>query len=334
MKAGHCATLLFLVVFAFCLQACSNSYRSKQLFYYQAGDDQENESDFIDPRAGIKPVNLSEFRFPEDRKATDGKTAYAQAAGNATHRNRLMAMLMNRSDRLYEIHVSKLTAVQKNIDTASDAITLTTASLAAVFTPPTTVRALATTAAITEGLQTSISENIYEQLLAPRLIRETQLARAEIRAKVDIKRSQPVDLYTVDDMLNDVQEYHRRGSILDALTRIANDVKISEVPDPFDLAIVSNEIAEAAVRDYAQTVGLTLRAVDGVDEVKVSNVKLTPATREPKKPIEQIEVSYSYTAKSGTSPKVNDGATAALAQLLQARFRGVKFVVKVSGPST
>lgn len=332
MKTSHRAALLGFGIIAICLQGCSNSYRSKQLFYYQAGDDQENESDFIDPRAGIKPVNLSEFQFPEDRKSTCGKTAYAQAASNATYRNRLMAMLMNRSDRLYEIHISKLTAVQKNIDTVSDAITLTTASLAAVFTPPTTVRALATTAAITEGLQTSISENIYEQLLAPRLIRETQVARAEVRTKIEIKRIQAVGMYTVDDMLNDVQEYHRCGSILDALTRIANDVKISEVPDPFDLAIATNEIAQAVVGDYAQIIGLTLKAIDGVDTVEVPTVKISPATREVKKPIEQIEVGYSYTAELGTTPKVNDAATAALTQLLQARFRGVKFVVKVHGP--
>jgi len=324
-----------VIVFASCaggllLAGCSNSYRSKQLFYYQAGDDQENESDFTDPRAGIKAVDLAQFQFPEDRKSSTCETAYARAAKNQTERNRLLAILLNRSDRLYEIHISKLTALQKNIDAASDAITLTTASLAAVFTPPTTVRALATTAAITEGLQTSISQNVYEQLLAPRLIRETQLSRAEIRAKIEIKRSLPVSSYTVDDMLNDVQEYHRRGSILDALTRIANDLKISDVSDPFDLNLVSNEIAEAAVRDYAQTVGLTLRSIEGIESAEVASVKITPETREAKKAIEQIEVEYSYKVKSGTQAKVSDQATSTLAELLQARFRKIKFVVKAS----
>lgn len=280
------------------LTGCGRDYRVDPAFHYDASERRGlTES--------VKPIDLATFKFPEKKNDCCEKTAYAEAATDAGARNRLMAILQERSDRIYEVHIADVLATQAETNLALDIGALTTASLAAVLEPKATKTALATAAAILTGSQSALNERIYFKLLAPRIIRETAEARQAVLFTMQTNRLQPITVYTVDDMLRDLERYHQRGSFAYGVLRLAGDLKDDLLTSTFSLPLnlyPNDEIklvVENELRALTSQLKLTLEK-DGI--------KVTPEKRDRSKELPKVAVNLAEDEKPADTPGDNEPA--------------------------
>lgn len=279
---------------------CGNSYRVDPIYVYNKEDGRSR----ADLDHNLKPLNLEEYRFPEvqyrleqdykDRRkarASDSQerfarrrypsnaggglagtsvypTAYEQAVADQAMRNRLMDILIGRSQRQFEVHISMIIAGQSSINLGLDTVTMTTAGLAAVFTPPVTTTALATTAALTEGFQSAFNERIYLNFLAPRIISEMTQSRAAHYSLLQQHKLLPIDVYSVDSMLAEIETYHQKGSFLHGIMRLGTE-------------------DEDAVQMFRSTVDMSKRSNDEVTEIIEESLKTLRAAN-----IEIVSVTF------------------------------------------
>lgn len=202
----------------------------------------EVAKEYNDLRAASLPPDVRQARMKEiaDKRqdAADTldtilpvRTAYSKSVNDQTSRNRLRAILLEHSDRIFSQHKAAVQAFQNDSNLLFDWTSLITSGLSAAFVPGVTTQALATTSTITQGLQASMSDRVYLKFIAPRILRECDLAREAFRAEIDSRTLEPCTTYTVDDMLHDVQTYHERGSFMYGVMVVATATGIERVDD-------------------------------------------------------------------------------------------------------
>lgn len=215
--------------------------------------------------------------------------AYVRATSERTPelRNRLAAILIEHSDRIYAQHKARVQAHQDTANLLFDWTTLTTAGLAAVFTPAVTKTALATTAALSSGIQGSFNDRIFLKLLAPRILRETDLSRLVKNQEIESKRSLDTVQYTVDDMLRDVQDYHERGSFMHGVMLVATSSGISTFAGPASISSLDNDKLRARL---VEVLSLGLGSSHKLSDDPAKAIVVEPTDRKGGSPITRLVI--------------------------------------------
>jgi hypothetical protein len=199
-----------LIVFAFA--GCGEPYRIDPLIRLRGEDDDKKPP---------QPLDLDRMQFREDIGVAGAPTAYARAAASVVERNRLQAILLAHSDRIYAHHVSDVLGFRSGLDSSLDLAATITAGIGALTTGGTTPNVLSGSAAMLNAGSSQIHSDIYQRLFVPAIVRKTEEGRAQIAASMARKRRQPLNVYTVDDMIADLMEYHRRGSFFYGVMALA-----------------------------------------------------------------------------------------------------------------
>lgn len=205
---------------------------------------------------------------------------------------------------------------------------LTTAGLAAVFTPAVTKTALATTATIATGLQGSLNDRVYLKFLAPRILRETDLSRQAFLLEMQAHENDSLANYSVDHMLRDVQQYHERGSFMNGVMLIATGSGASTLADRTSLDALDNDKAKIRVSGVlGLALGSTYELVGGM-----SGIEIEPTTRTAGSAITSLRVTLKETTAfkttidampAGDAQKHRELVANTARVLLTTNFRGV-----------
>lgn len=140
-------------------------------------------------------------------------------------RNRLLALLLQRSDVRCEQHKGDIIAQASNSNFLLTVVALGLTSAGTATAVEAAKTALSAAAAAVTGTQAAMNEQIYQQLFAGTIVNAITVSRAEKLKTIEASRLQTTTVYTVDDMIRDVQDYHQRCSFYDGLVRLHETVE-------------------------------------------------------------------------------------------------------------
>lgn len=197
---------------------CGNDYRIDPLISDEIYGQEHYDAD------RFPAIDLTRFYFPEtptSSRTDRTQTAYAQAVTCQTARNRLQAILLQRSDRLFEVHKGKIIAVSNNVNGSLDLASTVTSGIAPLFPVKSTVDALAVSASLLNQASVIFNNRAYAGLLLPKILGAMIAGREELLVAMTTRSEEDTTAYTVDDMVRLVNMYHQRGSILYGIQKLA-----------------------------------------------------------------------------------------------------------------
>ena len=176
------------------------------------------------------PFNLDTEKFPGADE--DDESAYGMASDNADHRNRLMALLVERSEHVCRAHEAAIISNSAVANFSLGSITSVLTGLGTIFTPASTVRIMSGSAGIVNATRSEFNSVFYQNLLATAVVKAIEIQRVAARAELIARGQESIKQYSVDEMLADVASYHGLCSFfsgLVALTQTTDRVTSSSV---------------------------------------------------------------------------------------------------------
>ncbi len=199
------------------------------------------------------PVDLNCFQFPGSQKP-----AYQDAVSDQTARNRLVSLLMARSDTICTEEMGELSANEATTTFGLDVIS-TAATTAANIVTGDQARQILTGAGTLAGASRShVSADIYRQTVSHAISRAIFLERQRLRSAIEGRFTQTHSEYVIDQAIRDVVEYHNTCSFYRGLELVLASVE--GTPTERDAAERRAKIAELEQRAAwyrAQMVGLS-----------------------------------------------------------------------------
>jgi len=185
------------------------------------------------------PIDLDCYTFPGDAKMTgnpcpaSSNTAYAKAAlANDTGmmaRNRFMAILMERSDRICAIMKSDIAGLNDTVNFSLGEITTVLGGVGAIVTGAGAARALAGSAAITNASRAQFNEVFYQNAIKTAILRAIDSSRQVRANNLTAHTKDTVADYPVDAMIRDVNAYNDACSFYNGVAALAHPSDV--VPD-------------------------------------------------------------------------------------------------------
>ncbi len=201
----------------------------------------------------VDPLDLSTLCLPEDQEATGGScsagpsaarppaskrrssacimscrsgalTAYVRAINDQKAFDRLFAILVQRSDRICEVHKSDIVASSSILNTALGLAVTGLSGAGTVVAGAAVKAAVAAATTATSGSKSLINEEVYQKLFVGTIVSAIDTSRNEMLATIANHRKENVE-YTVDDMVRDVQEYHQRCSFYNGLVVLSEKIE-------------------------------------------------------------------------------------------------------------
>lgn len=181
----------------------------------------------------LECFNLDTDPFPEERKDETPIPAYkkvieacadsSKTAQCKTLRDRLQLLIMRKSDVICDQHKSDITAqaAAANFGLTTTSVALSTTS--AIISGEEAKSILSGLSAFTGATQSALNENIYQQFLAPAVIRAIEDNRRQQEQIINAKRDLPGDKYLVDEALRDAAHYHYQCSFYQGLKALTSD---------------------------------------------------------------------------------------------------------------
>jgi hypothetical protein len=188
-------------------------------------------------RSGIpKPIDLGAFRFPDS-----GEVAYKAANEDASgmKRNRLKALLVDRSNRICDITESQIAGTNDWINFGLGETTTILGGVGALVTAATPARVFSGSAGIVNATRSQVNEIFYQNAVKAAIIQKIDNLREAKLKEIDGKNTSTLQAYTVDDMIGDVKNYHNTCSFY---VGIINLTRSSDKVTPGSAQDIINEI--------------------------------------------------------------------------------------------
>lgn len=192
-------------------------------------------------------INLDCFHFPNDQS---GDTAYQQAivprdgnplATNATAtaaRNRLGAILVGRSDEVCLRELGDLIADEGIANTALTTLDSFFSTAATIVTGEQAKSILSGLAGASNTGRTTLRAEVYRNALTPAIAHAIINEREKERRVLDKMYARPIETYSIDQMIVDINRYHQICSFYNGVVLVNAAVDAAKpAPDDFDKAL-------------------------------------------------------------------------------------------------
>ena len=166
------------------------------------------------------PQIASDFYGKDKQINVNGKAfsdLFEQAHKDKAQRDALLIRMRLSSDAICNGHLGDIRANATNINLGFGVLASLFSGLAALNTGS-AASSLAAAGAFSSGNQTRVSEEVYRNQLSDALIRTIQAERAQKRAKLEAGMDKPLENYTIEQGILDVEDYHNACSFITGLT--------------------------------------------------------------------------------------------------------------------
>ena len=123
-------------------------------------------------------------------------------------------------DSYYYDFEAKLTGTYNGLDVGANLAVLALNGFGAVTGGAGSKAALAAASAGVVGAKSVVNTDIFYQKTLPTLIAEMRAARAQVLVKIETGISNPVAKYSIDQALNDVNDYYIAGTLPGAIAQV------------------------------------------------------------------------------------------------------------------
>lgn len=192
-----------------------------------------------DTRAGA--IDLDCLRFPEEAKAatsgmdfapakigSNGVLAYAAAQVDDKQRNRLAAILMKQSDDVCTQEMARLTANEAMTNAGLSIIANGLSTTSAIVSGVLSKSILAGGASFANATRGHIDAEVYRNALSSAIGKAISIERDDLRGKILLRYSDKTDVYSVDQMIMEVNRYHQGCSFYRGLQLVVEAVNKTE----------------------------------------------------------------------------------------------------------
>ena len=187
-------------------------------------------------------INLDCFHFPNDQS---GDTAYRQAAtvsgdGKAATaaRNRLGAILVGRSDEVCLRELGDLIADEGIANTTLTTLDSFFSTAATIVTGEQAKSILSGLAGASNPGRTTLRAEVYRNALTPAIAHAIINEREKERRELDKMYARPIETYSIDQMIVDINRYHQICSFYNGVVLVNAAVDAAKPPpDDFDKAL-------------------------------------------------------------------------------------------------
>ena len=216
---------------------------------------EENIEGIIDGSESPGPINLSHYMFPgtqfdtvsacleqkaKDQSGADAakkeaanlecKTAYQMALLSDKNRNRLVEVLIQRSNEICKVHKAAILSNSATIGFSGDLIATSLSALSAAFTPVDTKTALSTAAAIVGAANSGADANFYQNLYATAILKQIDRSREDYLSRVIVPGlSKDMSTFSIDAATRHIAEYHARCSFFYGVMTLADDERDTQI---------------------------------------------------------------------------------------------------------
>lgn len=200
-----------------------------------------------DSRTGA--INLDCLQFPAEF-GPDGRPrlAYAAAQNDKVSRNRLAAILMKQSDDVCTLELGRLTANEAMANTGLSIATSALSAAGSIVTGTLAQSILAGGAGLSNASRDHINAEIYRNTLSTAVTKAIQNERDRQRGLIAAKATSLPEVYSVDEMIMDVNRYHQTCSFYRGLGLVVQAVERTRPTYSDEHRIISNAITELDVR--------------------------------------------------------------------------------------
>lgn len=174
-------------------------------------------------------IDLDSYRFPGEPQST--KVAYLQATADISGatRDRLMAIFMERSDRICAIMKSDIAGLNDTVNFSLGEITTVLGGVGAIVTGAGAARALAGSAAITNATRAQFNEVFYQNAVKTAILRAIDASRTTKATALTQHIANGLAAYPVETIIRDVNTYNDACSFYNGLAALTQSP--GTVPD-------------------------------------------------------------------------------------------------------
>lgn len=188
-------------------------------------------------------INLDCFHFPD--QSGGGETAYHQAAAVSgdgkvatAARNRLGAILVGRSDEICLRELGDLIADEGIANTALTTLDSFFSTAATIVTGEQAKSILSGLAGASNTGRTTLRAEVYRNALTPAIAHAIINEREKERRELDKMYARPIETYSIDQMIVDINRYHQICSFYNGVVLVNAAVDAAKPPpDDFDKAL-------------------------------------------------------------------------------------------------
>lgn len=198
-------------------------------------------------------INLDCFRFKGETQL-----AYSQAAKDRGYRNRLASILINESNTVCTREIGDLTAHEAMVNAGLATATTAFSTVGAIVTGQVASNILSGLASTTNATRGHINAEVYRNVMAAAVSKAIRLEREKQRTAIRARNANAVADYSVDQMVEDVNQYHQVCSFYRGLDLVLTAVDRSA--DQTSDQVLAARLALTSVR--ASISGLNRRLVD------------------------------------------------------------------------
>ena len=202
----------YIILVSVCIfsTACSiipDSYQANVLF--NQGSDLLDNSD--------KKIDVVDQKALEDR---------VSAVNNYLTRNQLIDELLSISDRSCSRHHALIMANANSWNVSTGTLSTFLSVVGTVTGGETTKAALSAGAAFTNSTRSLVNEEIYAQAIGSTIVRASMSAREKQLAEIEVgMREQDIQVYSIQQGLRDVYNYHDRCSFYYGILEITQAIE-------------------------------------------------------------------------------------------------------------
>jgi len=166
-------------------------------------------------------VNLDCFVFPEDRppptparaispddRPPSNQLAYTRAAGNRMYRNRLTSLLIKQSDDICVEEMGQLTSNEATVNASLNILSTAATTAANIVTGDQAASILTGVGTLAGASRSHIAADVYRNTFAYAISRAITLERERQREKILARFNDAHDVYSVDEAIRAVNQYH------------------------------------------------------------------------------------------------------------------------------
>lgn len=158
--------------------------------------------------AGSATTRQPPVRATRSTGHTTGPLAYSRAVRSPRERNRLAALLLKHSDDICVEEMGRLNSNESAVNTSLSILATAATTTSNIVTGELAQSILTGVGTLAGASRSHIAAHVYRNTFAYAVSRAITLERQRLRAQHEARRGQNTTLYTVDEAIRAVNEYH------------------------------------------------------------------------------------------------------------------------------
>jgi hypothetical protein len=188
-------------------------------------------------------IDLECFRFPEgwqpqhvsqENGANSQRSAYAQAAEDATARNRLTSILLSQSDEICTIELGRITSNEATVNSSLSILNTGLTAAANIVSGELAKSILTGGATVAGSSRDHINAHVYRSQFSYALARAITIERRSLRQQIEARYGDTPTEFTIDQAIRAVNEYHNNCSFYRGLGLVIASVEGKENLERFE----------------------------------------------------------------------------------------------------